>query len=288
MEWIPFLWQGDTISGKYIEKMYLYIPVKIEDLPVNFTMQLDLGTMMETQFYENPIMPYLKEYPSLANKLGSFGAAKDVLFRDINLRMGAVDFPFDVWIHANFGEHIPQDSLHSGTPKHIGTIAPDMFQDKILVIDYKSSRFAVSDSLPVEYKDLPAIKFELNNGIIVLPFRINGTEQKLMFDSGSSPFPLATSKEKALKIADPAIVDSLSGPLWWGREITFYGLDVNKSIEFGGTALGSTTVYYDQEGLWEEEVFKPLHIWGLTGNAYFFDCVIIIDYKNKLFRINRN
>ncbi|MDR1056138.1 MAG: hypothetical protein LBL90_10065 [Prevotellaceae bacterium] len=287
LEWIPFQWQGDTISGKYIEKAYLYVPVKIDDLPIDFTMQFDLGTI-ETQFYENPIKPYLEEYPSLANKLGSMGSLKNVIFKDVNLHMGTVDFSFDVWLRADFGEDIPRDSLHSGTPKHIGTIAPDMFRDKVLVIDYKSSQFAISDSLPAEYQDLQAVKFELNNGIIILPFRINGAEQKLMFDTGSSPFPLAASKKRALEIADPSIVDSLSGPLWWGREITFYGHEVNKSIEFGGTTLGNAIVYYDKDGLWEEGVFKPLKIWGLTGNVYFLNCVIILDYKNKLFRINRN
>ena len=287
LKWIPLQWQGDTISGKYIEKAYLYVPVKIDELPIDFTMQLDLGTT-ETQFYGNPIKPYLEEYPSLANKLDSVQRFKNIIFRNINLHMGMVDFSFDVWHRIGFGDDIPRDLLHSKTPKHIGTIASDMFQDKILVIDYNLSRFAVSDNLPAEYQDLPAVKFELNNGIIIFPFRIDGTEQKLMFDTGSSPFPLATSRERALEIAPPEIIDSLSGPLWWGQIITFYGLKVNKTIEFGGTVLGNATVYYDQEGLWEENVFNPLHIWGLAGNAYFLDCMIILDYKNKILRINRN
>ena len=66
LQWIPFSWEGDTISGIYIEKAYLYIPVKIENLPDNFTMQFDLGTY-NTVFYGKPLDPYLKE-SSLANK----------------------------------------------------------------------------------------------------------------------------------------------------------------------------------------------------------------------------
>ncbi|MEA5006115.1 MAG: hypothetical protein VB022_06840 [Rikenellaceae bacterium] len=77
-KWIPFQWQGDTISGKYIEKAYIYVPVKIDELPTDFTMQLDLGTT-ETQFYGNPIKPYLHEYPSLANKLDSMQHHKDII-----------------------------------------------------------------------------------------------------------------------------------------------------------------------------------------------------------------
>ena len=31
--------------------------------------------------------------------------------------------------------------------------------------------------------------------------------------------------------------------------------------------------------------YHSLHIWGITGNAYFFDHIVILDYTNKLFRI---
>lgn len=71
LKWIPFVWQSDTISGKFVEKAYMYVPVKIDDLPENFTMQLDLGTT-DTQFYENSVKPYIAAYPSLAKKLGSY------------------------------------------------------------------------------------------------------------------------------------------------------------------------------------------------------------------------
>ncbi|MDR2937072.1 MAG: hypothetical protein LBU80_07025 [Rikenellaceae bacterium] len=284
LEWAPFYWQGDTISGKYIEKAYLYIPVKIDNLPINFSMQLDLGTG-DTQFYGKPIKPYLEELPALADKLGSFEQYQNALFRNINLHIGPVDLIADVWHRYNFGEEIPRDSLYTKTPKHIGTIAPDLFQNKVLVIDYKACRLAILDNLPTEYADLPAVEFKITNGRIRFPFRIDGKECELMFDTGSSPFSLATSKERALEISDGMIVDSLTGPLWWGREITFYGLKINKPVELGGQVFENGTVYYDKEALWVEGVFEPLNIWGLAGNAYFFDNVVILDYKNRLFRI---
>lgn len=165
LEWIPFNWEGDTISSKYIEKAYLYIPVKIDDLPDNFTMQLDLGAM-ETMFFGKSIKPYLEKYTSLANKLDSFKIYPNMIFRNVNLHMGTVDIKFDIWHHHYLGEEIPRDSLHSKTPKDIGIIAPDMFQDKILMIDYKSCRLAVSDRLPAEYKNLPAVEFTLQKGVL--------------------------------------------------------------------------------------------------------------------------
>lgn len=278
LEWIPFHWESDTISGIYIEKAYIYVPVKIEDLPHDFTMQFDLGTD-QTLFYGNPIDAYLETYTSLADKY------EIPMFKNISLQMGAVTFDgVNAGYYNGFGEKISKDSIHSKTPKHIGTIAPDIFSGKILLIDYKSCRFAISDSLPADYKDLPAETFELINGIMKLPFHINGKGCKLMFDTGSSPFQLATTKERAMEISAPVITDSLSGPLWWGKEITFYGLEVNKPIEFGGKTFENSTVYYDKDGLWDE-IYNSLDVWGLTGNAYFFNNTVIIDYKNKLFRV---
>ncbi|MDL2278305.1 hypothetical protein LJC57_06895 [Parabacteroides sp. OttesenSCG-928-G07] len=277
LEWIPFDWVGDTISGKYVEKAYIYIPVKIEDLPHDFTVQLDLGTY-QTLVYGNAINPFLEAYPSLADKY-------EIPFLKVDLQMGAVRFnAVNMGYYNGVGDTIPKDSIHTKTPKHIGTIAPDMFQDKILIIDYKLARLAVVDSLPIEYKDLPAVEFEEDEGTVKLPFRINGKERKLLFDTGSSPFHLATTKERALEISTSVITDSLSGPLWWGNEITFYGLEINKPVEFGGQVLKNGMVYYDKDGLWNE-VFNSFDVWGLTGNAYFFDNIVLIDYKNKLFRI---
>ena len=279
LDWVPFNWEGDTISGKYIEKAYIYVPVKIDGLPYDFTMQFDLGTY-QSVFYGNSLEPYFAECPFLMDNLDSTG-----MFRNLSLQMGVIDFDsINIGYKKDFGDKIPEDSLHSKTPKHIGTIAADIFQDKFLIIDYKLNRFPISDFLPAEYNDLPAEKFELTAGIIRLPFCINGKDYKLMFDTGSSPFQLVTTKERALDISGSVIVDSLSGPLWWGKEITFYGLEVNKPIEFAGKALGNSRVYYDKEGLWNG-IYDSFNVWGITGNAYFFNNTIIIDYKNKLFRV---
>jgi len=155
LEWIPFTWESDTISGEYIEKAYLYIPVKIDDLPHDFTMQLDLGTTT-TVFDGNVLGTYLEQYPSLSKKCNAPWC------KDINLQMGSVVFSgIDIGYMKKAGEVFPNDSVYTDTPKDIGVIGPDIFQNKILVIDYKSNRLAVSDSLPTEYKDLPAEKFEL-------------------------------------------------------------------------------------------------------------------------------
>ena len=132
----------------------------------------------------------------------------------------------------------------------------------ITYLDYKSSKLAIADSVPSQYASLPAVRFSINNGIIKLPFSINGQECLVMFDTGSSPFQLVTTKERALNIANPTIVDSLSGPLWWGKEITFYGLNVTTSIEFAGKKRPENSmVFYDKDGLWAT-IFNAFNIGG--------------------------
>ena len=258
LQWIPFSWEGDTISGIYIEKVFLNVPVKIENLPYEFTMQFDLRGSIITQ-------------------------EESGMYKNVNLQIGTVEFSnANIGFMQNFGNKIPKDSLHSNTPKHIGTIASDMVQDKVLIIDYKSNRLAITDFLPAEYENLLAEESEY--GEIKLPLRINGKTCKVLFDTGSSPFQLITTQERAWSVSDLTIVDSLSGPLWWGQEITFYGFNVTKPIEFGGKALNNSKVYYAKDGLWDS-IYSTLDVWGITGNAYFFENTVIIDYKNKLFRI---
>ena len=101
LQWIPFSWEGDSISGIYIEKAYLYIPVNIENLSDDFTMQFDLGTY-NTVFYGNPIDPYL-EKSGLVNKLDSIG-----MFKNVCLKMGAIPFNnINVVYKKDFGEKSP-------------------------------------------------------------------------------------------------------------------------------------------------------------------------------------
>ncbi|MEG2036220.1 MAG: hypothetical protein RR005_07775 [Mucinivorans sp.] len=284
IKWSPFIWQSDTISGRYIEKAYLYVPLKIENIPYEFTMQLDLGTP-NSLFYGEVLKPYLEKHPAMNSKLGDYEDMKGVIFKDVNLKMGTADFKANLF-NMFMGNKVPANLFNSPTPVNIGTIAADAFKEKVLIIDYKANRFAVAESVPKEYQKIPAVNFEINkDGLIFLSFNINGEDCKVMFDTGSSIFELVTTTDRALKIADSTIVDSLSGALWWGQQITFYGLKVDKTVKIGGKTMKCSRVYYDKDRKWDVGVFEPLNIWGLTGNAFFFDNTVIIDYKNKEFRV---
>jgi hypothetical protein len=305
LKWIPFKWKGDFASGKYFDKYAIAIPVKVENIPVNFEMQFDLGSV-KTVIYGNAIKPYLDAYPDLKNKIDTLKTfliqgVNNPVFTNMYLKMGSTSFKgIEIGYFKNFGTKMNQDTVRSNTEKHIGTIGPDLFQGKILIIDYPQERIAVCDELPKEYKsatfqpfkgvseELPeqyrsAVFKPSVDGRIKIPLVINGKSQYLLFDTGSSLFTMMTTKEDALKVAGSKIEDSLTVTSW-GKQITYYGVKTNNPIKFGNKGLSDFLVYYD-----EQETFAGFYkfskIWGLTGNAFFLKNTVIIDYKNKLFGI---
>jgi hypothetical protein len=288
VQWIPFNWTGETISGKYFEKSSMVIPVKIDHIPARFNMQFDLGAV-RTVIYGNSIQPYLDAYSELKNKIDTsktflIQGENHPMFSNIDLKAGSTIFSAaDIGYYKNFGSKISEESMRSDTEKHIGTIGPDLFQNKILIIDYQNNRIGICEELPKEYKSATFQSFKSNDGRPKIPLSIGGTTRYVMFDTGSSLFTLTATKKDALDIADPKIVDSLKVSSW-GKMLTYYGVKTKKPIMFGNKILNGSTVYYD-----EQETFKGFYdfaeIWGLTGNTFFLKNTVIIDYKNKIFGV---
>jgi hypothetical protein len=295
-----------TSGSRYLDKAAMSAPITIEGLSQQFCMQFDLGA--RTIIYGNSIEPYLKKNKLLREKLDTtytftFDGKDALLFRNLNLQWGEVGFnEINVIYFKNYG-YVQKKFLgyfierlgYSFKPfkiiftksksVHIGTMGADLFQDKILVIDYLNTRLAVTDNLPVEYENLPCEKFELDEiNRIKIPFHINGKEERLMFDTGSSRTQLITTKERALEISDSIVVDSETGTAW-GDPITTVHLKVNKPVEFAGKVLENSTVEYIKNNSEFDAFYKNENIWGVTGNAFFWNNVVIIDYKNKTFRV---
>ena len=79
------------------------------------------------------------------------------------------------------------------------------------------------------------------------------------------------------------IVDTFIGNSW-DESIIFYGLKTVAPVMFGNKTFESTIVYYIED-VSLEYFFQAENIWGITGNAYFFNNVVIIDYKNNKFGV---
>jgi hypothetical protein len=288
LNWIPFNWQGDSVAGRFFDKLAITIPVTLDSLPHKFNMQLDLGATT-TVIYGNSIAPYLDKYNDLKSKTDTtltfwIQSQKNFKFKNVALKLGSVSFGnIDIGLFKNFGDSISTDSANTISEKHIGTIAPDIFQNKVLIIDYPNKRICVTDQLPKQFAAANFQPYKIKNGRIKIPFTINNKQEDLLFDTGSSLFSLMTTEQRAKQIAGEKITDSIKISSW-GEFYMVYGKQVNSVIKFGGKQLNPATVFYDKlsnsDTFYEEE-----KIWGITGNAYFLNNIVIIDYSTKRFGI---
>ncbi len=288
LEWIPFNWVGDSISGKYFDKLAITIPVTLDNLPNKMNMQFDLGAY-ETMIYGNSIKHYLTKYSELNNKLDTtlkfrVQSQTNYKFRGVALKLGSVSFGSrNIGQFKNFGDVIPADSINTQTEKSIGTIGPDLFENRILIIDYPNKRLSVTSELPKQFSKAYFRQFKIKDGRIKIPITINGKDEDLMFDTGSSLFSLITTTERANEISTKPIIDSLKISSW-GEYYMVYGQPIKSKIMFGQKQLNQSVVYFDKRKE-NENSYKNEDIWGVTGNAYFLDNIVIIDYKNKRFGV---
>jgi len=288
LEWIPFSWEGDTISGKYFDKLAITIAVSLDILPNKFNMQFDLGAT-STVIYGNSIKPYLEKYDEFKNKIDTtltfwIQSQKNFKFKNINLKLGTVLFEnVNIGHYKGFGDSISVDSMNTKSEKHIGTIASDIFQDKVLIIDYSNRRICINKVLPKQFSKVNFQSYLIKDGRIKIPLNINDKEENLLFDTGSSLFALMTTEDRANKISNNKIVDSLKISSW-GEFYMVYGRNVNSTIKFGQQQLKPATVFYDKLNKFDR-FYDEEKIWGITGNAYFLNNIVIIDYKNKRFGV---
>ena len=166
---------------------------------------------------------------------------------------------------------------------HVGTIGPDIFQGKVLIIDYPHKRLCVVDKLPKEFAKVSFQPFKLKNGRIKIPLRINNVQEDLLFDTGSSLFSLLTTKQRAMATATDVVKDSIQTSSW-GKYYYVYGRSTKGNIFFGNKRLSESLVFYDNLNTFDK-FYNEENIWGITGNAYFLNNTVIIDYKNKLFGV---
>lgn len=292
--WINFSWKSGVSNGKLLEKSAMIIPMRINDIPYAFDAQFDLGAV-STMIYGNTFAPYLAQDPALQKQINS---DKTVMiegktypyFEGISIYLDKVEFPNQsVALFKDFGDVMTADSIDTPTTKHIGTVAADFFNTKILVIDYVNQRLCSIEELPAEWTeniDLVDIEYIEGNNWIILPLQVGDNVHKVVFDTGSSLFPLVSSASKIAQISDVSkFADSMIVSSW-GVEETVYGYTPEVNISLGGNKFAPLPVYTSQ-GL-DDETLDAAGFWGIVGNRYFLNNVIVIDYKNKKFGILNN
>ena len=292
LNWINFNWEGDSIGVKYFDKTYITIPFSIEGIPHKFKSQFDLGAT-STMVYGNSIRPYIYKYSNVSKKLDTLNktnwlqSKKVGAFKNIDFKLDTVLFKNQELVHFDgHGEELTKDSIYTKTIKHIGTIGPNLFQNKYLIIDFPNHRLAMLDSLSKPYRDKTTfVDIKLDKGRIKVPININGNTKYFMFDTGSSMFPLIVAKEDIMLISEESIANDTLNISSWGVFYDVHGYKINSNISIGNLKIETEKLnVYDSKKEFKQ-FFEEEKIMGIMGNSFFLNKKVIIDYKNKRFGI---
>ena len=290
-DWINFDWHGETIFGKYYPKVAISIPMKIENLPYNFCGQFDLGATT-TMIYENSFKPFSEKYPMVLQKLDTtinpyyLNGRKSYFIKNLNFKLDKTTFQDrNIALIPNFGDEIPNDSINSKVQKLIGTIAPDLFKGKILVIDFVHNRLKTFDKLPKQFKKANFVTAVIRKGRIKIPILIGDSIQYVMFDTGNCLGDLLLDKETIKKFTNQnePTENYLDGKSW-GQTITFYTKNLSNSVFFNNRNLNiKNAIFSNQDS--DVQFNQEEKIIGLIGPILFSKNIIIIDYKNSKFGV---
>ncbi|MDX5482474.1 MAG: hypothetical protein LPK07_12400, partial [Hymenobacteraceae bacterium] len=157
---------------------------------------------------------------------------------------------------------------------------------KYLIIDYPRQRFAVQDSILPELAAITTFvhaRVGADNRIKV-PLTIDGEVHHVMFDTGASLFPLSVGTESWYKYADTSQKDSLEITSW-GRKVYIYGAPSKVDVYLGKARLPATKVYSLLNISDFDNFYQKEGIVGLSGNAYFVNNVVVVDFRNKRFGV---
>ncbi len=284
--WINFQWEGDTISGRYFDKVAMFVPVKIENVPYTFWFQFDIGAR-RTMVYGNSFDTIMKLFPELNKKLDTTGnivinGQKVKSLKNITLWLDTVKFFLpEIAFYTGFGDKItPEINLEKDT-LIMGTIGRKMFYDKILVIDYPHTRLAITDSLPARFISAQA-EMSVQNGTFKIPISIDGQDYWIFFDTGSSLFYLITCKDKWKDFIDTTAQIDTFVINAWGKQETL----LNAPARFDFTIAG-ITVHPEYITATEKDMFcqffEKQGVLGIMGNKPFLDKVIFLDLKHNRF-----
>ena len=284
ISWAKFEWSNDSLGGKYLERTAMFIPCKIEGLPYNFTFQFDLG-IGATEINQNSINSFLKGNPALSKRIKNLKSPLQFWnsrkrFNDLAINFGNVKATTENgFLKKDYGDKYDVSEIPGNTVYPIGSIGADMFQNKILIIDYPKQRFGICDTLPGSYKTSFS-NIELDKaGRVILPMQLKGKNYNVLFDNGSSLFALLVADSRINEFSTAPDIDTLKINSW-GVKHDVTGRLIQDSFQLAGHTFSRVEVFADYRKNMRSAGFD-----AITGNILFWDKTVVIDFKHKKFGI---
>lgn len=280
LAWVPFLWSNDSLGGQFFEKTAMMIPCSIEGIENPVTLQFDLGAW-PTGLYENCLTSITNNDKKLTikNHRYKFLLPKDTKYlKDFALTFGSYKlFNKKAGVYQDYGSSRKRNN-NKDTVHNLGTIGADIFQNRVLVIDYPNQRFAIYEDLPKEYSNMNFVDIEIDEyGTPILPMKIKGKNYVVAFDNGASIFELWTLQKNIAKFTTSEDIDTLTIKSW-GVKHDVTSKIISDTVELAGSKFVNVKIYANHTGFGVGAETD-----ATTGNALFWDRLVVIDFRNKKF-----
>ena len=285
--WLPFRWTSDSLGKRFFDRLAINIDGKINQVLYPLELQFDTGAA-NSILYGNTLHSLIKLQPSLAAQWPEL--KKDSLKQWIPINVDLAMMPTGprlrkAYVLNQYGDTIASDELTKGKPVHIGSWGLDACVGKTVLVDFKHQRIAFLDQ-PVNDRFVSFVPFRLEKNRIKVPLTINGKEYYFLYDSGASLFPIMTVKKGWDLINPVATSDTIKGVSTWGKYYDVYGAPLGAKAYLGNSPLTAKTIYYHPDpDKYHEPVFDEAGVVGSIGNSYFFDQILVIDFKNNRFGV---
>ena len=273
--WIPFVWSSDTLFGRKIDRLAIFLRGKVLPPGKEGAFQFDLGAphsvIYGNAFNSNFLDRHTTDRTATLN-------GQEVPVLDLSISVGDVVVKDPVLLR-DFGE-----GEIDGSPI-IGTVGADLVDGRILIVDFPNQRIAVIDSLPEGFvKETHFVEMSRTpGGHLLVRVKVGGKETYAMYDSGSSIFGLLTTREIWDTLTDGEVIDSFRITAW-GKVYTVYAGRSKVRITLAGETLRVDTVHYvNMEGL--ENFLKQANAIGIMGNRSLWDRTVVVDTKGGRFGV---
>jgi hypothetical protein len=227
---------------------------------------------------------FCEKYPALRNDTISKGNYSILKNAHITLNDSQTLIAKQMYIPKNFGQSKIDTNFII-----IGTLGFDMLGDKTLILDFKSDRYAISDSISNEMKSKVSYihKADLNKFPIILPFHLGKKKVRLIYDTGASGFPILTGTNRLKKISKHRTIEQVDSVSRFGKMLPVYKPVETKdkvgNLTIGHLDLGKVNIY--GVSLLNKLGLTGNYLYGFTGNVIFKNKILIMNRKNNTFGI---
>ncbi|GAB2863618.1 hypothetical protein [Hymenobacter ruber] len=274
-----FVWEADTTH--HLAHAALLVPVSVPGCPRTCYLQFDTGAPY-TLLKSNALEVLRANFP--ATRAALQAQADTVHNLQFALGQGQV-LARKIWVrpYAN-ATQLPSNP---NEPFIIGTLGTDIFDGRVLVIDYARQRFSLSDSVPDSLLRRAAfVPMSFKERRVLLRVGLQGQPQELMFDSGSSAFALLTAPANWQQMAQPAATAQSVPVNSWGKTLTAHTIATTAAMQFGAATVPLGTVtYIDGTTFMQRTLTRFSGMGGMLGNAPFSQHTIILDAKAGRFGV---